>query len=36
VLEAQHLTKRYHSIPAVENVSFDIRPGEVLGLRLNS
>jgi ABC-2 type transport system ATP-binding protein len=29
VLEARHLTKRYHSIFAVENVSFDIRPGEV-------
>lgn len=31
MLEARHLTKRYHSILAVEDVTFAIRPGEVLG-----
>jgi ABC-2 type transport system ATP-binding protein len=31
VLDARQLTKRYHSILAVENVSFCIQPGEVLG-----
>ena len=31
MLEARGLTKRYHSILAVEDVSFDLRPGEVLG-----
>jgi ABC-2 type transport system ATP-binding protein len=31
MLEVRHLTKRYRGIPAVEDVSFTIRPGEVLG-----
>ncbi|MDQ2841349.1 MAG: ABC transporter ATP-binding protein [Acidobacteriota bacterium] len=31
MLEVRSLTKRYSSIPAVDNVSFTIAPGEVLG-----
>lgn len=31
MLEARNLTKRYNSLLAVENVSFDIQPGEILG-----
>jgi ABC-2 type transport system ATP-binding protein len=31
VLEARHLTKRYHGLLAVEDVSFEIGPGEILG-----
>ena len=31
MLEVRQLTKCYSSIPAVDNVSFTIRPGEVLG-----
>jgi ABC-2 type transport system ATP-binding protein len=31
MLQVQHLTKTYSSVPAVEDVSFTIRPGEVLG-----
>ncbi len=31
VLEVRNLVKRYRSIPAVNGVSFTIRPGEVLG-----
>jgi ABC-2 type transport system ATP-binding protein len=31
MLEARHLTKRYSAIAAVENVSFTIRPGQILG-----
>jgi ABC-2 type transport system ATP-binding protein len=31
MLEVRGLTKRYSAIPAVDNVSFVIRPGEVLG-----
>jgi ABC-2 type transport system ATP-binding protein len=31
MLEARSLTKCYATIPAIENVSFSIRPGEVLG-----
>jgi ABC-2 type transport system ATP-binding protein len=31
VLEAQHLTKRYPAVVAVDDVSFHIRPGEILG-----
>jgi len=31
VLEARRLTKRYNSVLAVENVSFHIQPGEILG-----
>ncbi|HEX5430377.1 MAG TPA: ABC transporter ATP-binding protein, partial [Bryobacteraceae bacterium] len=31
MLEVRNLTKRYRRIPAVEDVSFTIRPGEVLG-----
>ncbi len=30
-LEIQHLTKRFKGIPAVDDVSFAIRPGEILG-----
>jgi ABC-2 type transport system ATP-binding protein len=31
VLEAHHLTKSYTGIPAVRDVSFAIRPGDILG-----
>jgi len=31
VLEAVHLTKRYASLPAVQDVSFRLRPGQILG-----
>jgi ABC-2 type transport system ATP-binding protein len=31
MLEAVHLTKRYASLPAVQDVSFSLRPGQVLG-----
>ena len=31
MLEVRHLSKRYKRIPAVDDVSFIIRPGEVLG-----
>src|SRR5579862_1055108 len=31
MLEAVHLTKRYASLPAVQDLSFKLRPGEVLG-----
>jgi ABC-2 type transport system ATP-binding protein len=31
VLEVRNLTKRYNRIPAVDGVSFTIRPGEILG-----
>jgi ABC-2 type transport system ATP-binding protein len=31
MLEVRHLTKRYSSIPAVQDVSFTIRPGQILG-----
>jgi len=31
MLEVRGLTKRYNGIPAVENVSFHIAPGEILG-----
>lgn len=31
MLEAVHLTKRYASLPAVQDVSFCLRPGQVLG-----
>lgn len=31
MLEARNLTKRFNSLLAVENISFDIQPGEILG-----
>src|SRR5580692_11354762 len=31
MLEVRHLTKRYGGIPAIDDISFVIRPGEVLG-----
>jgi ABC-2 type transport system ATP-binding protein len=31
MLEARNLTKRYHSVLAVQDVSFRIQPGEILG-----
>jgi len=31
MLEAVHLTKRYASIPAVQDLSFSLRPGQILG-----
>jgi len=31
MLEAVHLTKRYASIPAVQDLSFSLHPGQVLG-----
>ena len=30
-LEAQHLVKRFHGITVVDDVSFSVRPGEVVG-----
>ena len=32
MLKVHDLTKRYASITAVDHVSFEVRPGEVLGL----
>jgi ABC-2 type transport system ATP-binding protein len=31
MLEALHLTKRYSSLPAVQDLSFCLRPGQILG-----
>ena len=31
MLEIRGLTKRFHGVPAVENVSFSLQPGEILG-----
>jgi ABC-2 type transport system ATP-binding protein len=31
MLEVRNLVKRYNRVPVVDNVSFDIRPGEILG-----
>src|ERR1700678_575202 len=31
MLEVRNLTKRYKLIPVVDNVSFSIRPGDILG-----
>src|SRR5258707_82214 len=31
MLEVRHLIKRYNRIPAVDGVSFTLRPGEILG-----
>ncbi len=31
MLEAVHLTKRYSSLPAVQDLTFTLRPGQVLG-----
>jgi ABC-2 type transport system ATP-binding protein len=31
MLEVRHVSKTYRSIPAVEDVSFSLRPGEILG-----
>ena len=31
MLEVRNLTKRYNRIPAVDGISFSIRPGEILG-----
>jgi ABC-2 type transport system ATP-binding protein len=31
MLELRHVTKRFSSIPAVDDVSFSARPGEVTG-----
>jgi ABC-2 type transport system ATP-binding protein len=31
LLEALHLTKRYSSLPAVQDLSFCLRPGQILG-----
>jgi ABC-2 type transport system ATP-binding protein len=31
MLEALHLTKRYASLPAAQDVCFKLRPGQVLG-----
>ena len=32
ILSAQHLTKRFGTFTAVDDISFEIRPGEILGL----
>jgi ABC-type sugar transport system ATPase subunit len=31
VIEVQHLTKRYGRVTAVDDVSFRVEPGEILG-----
>src|SRR5580692_5680236 len=31
MIKTEHLTKRYHALTAVEDVSFQVGPGEVLG-----
>ena len=31
LLEARHLVKRFHGIKVVDDVSFVVRPGEVVG-----
>ena len=31
LLEARHLVKRFHGITVVDDVSFVVRPGEVVG-----
>ena len=31
ILEVKNVSKRYRSIPAVQNINFEIRPGEILG-----
>ena len=31
LLEARHLVKRFHGIKVVDDVSFSVRPGEVVG-----
>ncbi|RXH58779.1 ABC transporter ATP-binding protein [Granulicella sibirica] len=31
MLSIQHLTKRYRGIPAIDDVSFDVAPGEIVG-----
>src|SRR5438477_8088793 len=32
MLQVQNLTKRYGALTAIHDVSFEVRPGEVLGL----
>src|SRR5438477_13067847 len=32
MLQVQNLTKRYGALTAIQHVSFEVRPGEVLGL----
>ena len=31
MLQLEHVTKRYGALTAVRDVSFDVKPGEVLG-----
>ena len=31
MIRTEHLSKRYHSLTAVDDVSFEVKPGEVLG-----
>jgi ABC-2 type transport system ATP-binding protein len=31
ILELQNITKRYRGLPAVENISFTVHPGEIVG-----
>lgn len=31
MIRTEHLSKRYHTLTAVDNVSFEVKPGEVLG-----
>ncbi|MGB6449209.1 MAG: ATP-binding cassette domain-containing protein, partial [Steroidobacteraceae bacterium] len=31
MIKSEHLCKRYESLTAVDDVSFEVRPGEVLG-----
>ena len=32
MIEVQHLTKVYGAVTAVDNISFRVEPGEILGL----
>jgi len=31
MLEVQHISKRYRGIPAIQDISFTVRPGEIVG-----
>ena len=32
IIEVKHLTKKYKELKAVDNLSFEVRKGEILGL----
>lgn len=31
MLEIKNLTKKYNNIKVIDNISFDVKPGEILG-----